>query len=365
MESIVGIAWAFSNKRQQTYATITPDGDLNQSAPFEGADIGSRTPNMSDNAALLGKGHEFATRNEILSWDVRFRRSFHATTKTLGWAFAFHLGKVNTQNLGGSPAAYRHVMEYQDPNGTGYYGSGRQQPVTTIVEQITSGLTRKFPSCQVMAVEVTGQLNDFVRLAVEIIGSGKEVDVVPSGFTMPDMTNDAFGGELASGLMRFSSLTFSTGVSGVETDSSCDARSFRFRSEVALDEAGGYCPGSGYQTTGDPASGAIRNKCEMTRRACLFEFVIRATNDNTWLNRLASSTEVTALLTLEGAVISGGNKHKVQINIPRSKYRMVAVGADGDTITYSVQTVIFYDQNLQNPFEVYITNTTAAYLASS
>ena len=151
MESVVQIKWAYSNKRQSAYATETPSGDMNQSHPFTGADMGEHTPNMSDNAAMYGKGHEFATRNEILSWDTTFRRAFQATTKVLGWGWAFHLGKCTTSALGGG--AFRHLMEYMEPTlaAEGYYGSSRQQPVVTIYEQVASNLLRIFPSMQIKA----------------------------------------------------------------------------------------------------------------------------------------------------------------------------------------------------------------------
>lgn len=358
-ESVVGISWAYSNKRQSAYATANPDVDIDQSHPFEGADIADHVPNMSDNAAMFGKGHEFATRNEILSWDVTFRRSFHATSKMLGWAFAFHTGVSTDTSLGGAPTAYSHVHTYQDPNGTGYYGSGRQQPVTTIVEQVTSGLTRKFPSCQVMAVEVTGQQNDWLRLSIDLKGSGKKTVVAPSAFTMPVSTEGA--------LLRTASLLFQHGVSGALADVSCDIRSFRFRSEYQYFDTDGYCPGSGYQTTGDTTSGQIRNKLEMARRAVVLEFVIRASADNTLFTRLDGSVETSATLTIDGAVISGANPHRLKIEIPRLKYKAVPIGTDGDLITYQVQTVVFYDPSpgLANPFRVTVNNTTAAYLVSS
>lgn len=358
-ESVVGISWAYSNKRQSAYATANPDVDIDQSHPFEGADIANHVPLMSDNAAMFGKGHEFATRNEILSWDVTFRRAFHATTKILGWAFAFHTGKVTTTSLGGVPIAYSHVCEYQDPNGTGYYGSGRQQPATTIVEQVTSGLTRKFPSCQVQAIEVTGTLNDWIRVSMDLKGSGKKTQVAPSAFTMPTSTEGS--------LLRHASLLFSHGVSGSLADTSCDVRSFRFRSEMQYFDTDGYCPGSGYQTSGDPTSGQIRNKLEMARRAVMFEFVARASSDNTYFTRLDGSIETSALLTIDGATISGVNAHRLRLNLPRMKYKAVPIGTDGDLITFQVQAVVFMDPTpgLDNPWEATVINTTSAYLVSS
>jgi hypothetical protein len=356
MESIVGLQWAYSNKRQSAYATPNPDVDIDQSHSFEGADIADHVPNTSDNAALLGKGHEFATRLDLLSWDLRFRRSFRASTKNAGWAFAFHLGDVQTTGIGGVPtAAYSHLMEYQDPDGSGYYGSGRQQPVSTILEKVTSGLVRKFPSVQVMAVELTGTQGDWAKLAVECIGSGRKMD--GTGFSFPE----AIDGEP----LRVASLLFEHGVDPSLTDVSCDVRSFRFRTEHAYAEADGYCPGSGYQTSGDPTSGQIRNKLETTRRAIVLEWVVRASSDNTLFTRLEGSIETAALITLTGSAINGSADHQIIISIPKIKYRAVPIGSDGDVITYTVQAVLLYDVAIDNPFTVTVVNTTSAYLVSS
>lgn len=363
-ESTVALQWAYSNKRQSAYATANPDGDINQSHPFEGADFADHRPVMSDNAALFGKGHEFATRNELLSWDVRFRRSFFATSKILGWAFAFHTGKISTTSLGGSPTAYSHEFEYQDHTGTGYYGSGRQQPAVTIVEKVTAGLARKFPSCVVAAVEVTGQLNDWLRVAVEMIGSGKKTTINPSAFTFPDGNDRATGGEGV--LLRNASLTFQEGPSGSLADISCDVRSYRFRSEYAYFENEGYCPGSGYNSPGDPSSGQIRNKLEFARRAVVLEFVVMANATNhTFFDRLTSGSEVSANLAIVGDTISGANKHSLIINIPRMRYRTVQIAADGDLVTWQMQGILFYDQATANPFTVTVKNDVATYLVSS
>lgn len=352
MESVVGLHWAYTNKRQSAYATPNPTGDITESHPFEGADFADHIPNMSDNANQFGKGHEFATRNAILSWDVRFRRTFQATTKMLGWAFAFHTGKVTTTAAG---TGFQHVFEYQDPNGVGYYGSGRQQPVTTVIERVHSGLARMWPSSQVMAVEITGQLNEWVRMALEIIGSGKYTDA--TGFTFPVAVEGS--------LLRHAGLLFEHGPSATLADESCDIDSFRFRSEYAYDEIGGYCPGSGYQVSGVPDSGQIRGKLEFTRRAVTFEFVARAKTNSSIITRLINQTDLKALLTITGAQLSGVHNHSVIINIPRLRYRAAPINVAGDVITFAVSTVVMYDPGLDNPWEVTVKNEVPAYLVSS
>ena len=355
-ESVVNIRWAYPVKRQSAYATAQANGDITQSHPFLGADMGEHTANMSDNAAHYGKGHEFATRNEMLSWDSMFRRQMHATTKAVGWALAFHTGSVVTTPLGGGN--YSHAFEYQDPLGTGYYASGRQQPVFTVMEQVGSNLARRWPSMAVKAVELTGQRNDWVILTTELQGSGMMTRIAPSSFTWPDPTDVAFGGEGV--LLRNASLLFEHGPSGSLADLSCDVRSFRWRSEYQYFDTDGYCPGSGYLTSGDPSSGQIRNKLEFARRAVIFEFVADLTTSNLPFERLEGNILLSAQLTVEGST----SPHEIVINIPQLKYRAVPIGTDGDRITLAISTVVFYDQATANPWTATVVNTTPEYLAT-
>lgn len=361
-ESIVAIRWAYSNTRQTAYQTENPSGQMTQSHPFMNADMGVHEAVASDNAAHYGKGHEFATRDEHLSWNTSFTRTFQATTKILGWAFAFHTGNVTTTALGGG--AYNHVFEYMDPiNGTGYYGSPRQLPVTTVYELVASNLVRVFPSMLVKTIEVTGSQNDWVMLTLEMQGSGMHRRLAPSGVTFPNSTLATTGGE--GTLLRNASLLFEHGPSGtVLSDFSCDVRSFRFRSEYALFDDDGYCPGSGYLISGNARSGQIRNKLEIARRAVVFEFVVKAPSAaNVIFDRFEQSVTLGARLTITGEQIgSSGFFHLLEIYLPQLRYRAVPIGADGDQIIYSASTVVMYDDTEANPWTARVRNQFSAYL---
>ena len=355
-ESVVNIRWAYPTKRQAAYGTPNTPADIDQSHPFLGADMGQHTPNMSDNAAHFGKGHEFATRNEILSWDSLFSRQFHATTKIVGWAMAFHTGSVSTSSLGGGN--YEHAFEYQDPLGVGYYGSARQQPVFTVMEQVGSNLARRWPSMALRALELTGQRNDWVMLTTELQGSGMMTRIAPSDFAWPDPTDAATGGEGV--LLRNASLLFEHGPSGALVDMSCDIRSFRFRSEFAYFDTDGYCPGSGYLVSGDPASGQIRNKLEFARRAVVLEFVADLTTDNNPFTRLEGNVLMSARITVVGST----SPHEFVIWVPQIKLRAVPIGTDGDRITLSISTVVQYDNTEANPWTATVVNSTPSYLTT-
>jgi hypothetical protein len=292
-----------------------------------------------------------------MSWDSMMKRTFTATTKILGWAFAFHLGSLSTTALGGSPSAYSHEMEYQDPFGSGYYGSGRQIPAFTVVERVTSGYYRRFPSMVVKAIELNGQIGDWVNMTVECQGSGMKTTL--TGFTFPSQA-DSEGERL-----RFSSMTFDHGSVGAPADVSCDVRSIRFRTEYQMFEQDGYCPGSGYLTSGDPTSGQIRNKLEFGRRAVMLEFTVRADENTTLFTRLEAGTELEATMTFEGGLISGANRHTLMISVPKLKYRAVPIGTDGDLIVYNVQALVMYDDGIDNPFTVTVDSDETGYLVAS
>ena len=362
-QSVVGIAWAYPLKRQAAYSTPNPDADINQSHPCVSADFGEHTPNFSTNAEHYGKGHEFATRSATLSWDTVFRRQFHATSKIVGWGGAFHLGDVTTTSLGGG--AYNHRMEYQDHNGVGYYGSSRQQPVFTIIERVSGYLVRMFPSMQIKAFERTGQLNDWAMLTLEMQGSGMMQRIAPSSYVFPDPTNEATGGE-GKGLFRNASLLFESGVSGALQDTSCDVRSYRFRSEYAYFEAEGYCPGSGYLVSGDPNSGQIRNKLEFSRRTIVLEFVMQAGTSNVIFDWLEQATELSSKFTLfAGKIGATAYDHLAEVTIPQMQYIQIPIAADGDLITFGVTSQVFYNQAEGNPFVLRVQNSTPGYLAAS
>jgi hypothetical protein len=169
-------------------------------------------------------------------------------------------------------------------------------------------------------------------------------------------------------LLRNASLLFEHGTyGGAQADESCNIRSFRFRSEMAYFDTDGYCPGSGYLTSGDPHSGQIRNKLEFARRAVVFEFVVKApSTSNVMFTRLEAATKMAATLTVTGdQIASTGYYHSLVIAIPQLNYRTVPIGADGDQVIYSVSTIVFYDQAEANPWKVTVQNQFAAYLASS
>lgn len=352
-QSMIGVQWAYPKKRQSAYGTANPAADITETHPFEGADIIAHDPVMSDNAQQFGRGHEFATRLDIMSWNSAMKRTFTATTRILGHMLAFHLGSLTTTGLGGSPSAYQHDMEYQDPLGTGYYGSGRQLPVFSVVELVTSGYIRKFRDMQVKSVELTGKLNDWLMLTVECQGSGHKESL--TGFTFPDMTTSE------GDRLRLSQCVFTH----EGADDSCALRSFRFRSEYQFFELDGYCPGSGYLTSADPGSGQIRNKLEFGRRAVVFEFVLRADDSETLFDRIEQRTEIDAALVFTGSTISGSNKHKLTVTIPKMRYRAVPISTDGDLIVYQVQGVVFMDATLGNPFSVQIVSNETGYLVAS
>mgnify|MGYP006175265481 CR=1 FL=1 len=81
-------------------------------------------------------------------------------------------------------------------------------------------------------------------------------------------------------------------------------------------------------------------------------------------DNLEQQIALAAQITLTGPTINGTDSHQVVINVPNLMYTAIPIGSDGDIITYSLSTVIFYDDTLANPWEVTVVNDQADYLTT-
>src|SRR5579883_3039293 len=110
-QRIMDVKWAFSAKKQADYATLVPDDSITLAVPVIGSEIFE------------------------LSRDSKYARTMDLSSLAAGWVCAFGMGKVVTTqpNPGGNPTAYKHVLTFFDPA-----TAGKQVPVTTIVEKVSS-----------------------------------------------------------------------------------------------------------------------------------------------------------------------------------------------------------------------------------
>ena len=171
----------FGYKKQTDLATANAVGDI-WSLTKTNAALTTVTLNTENDAAELGKGHEFATQTFKSHWDVSGSIEKYLSSEIAAWAFVFGLGgRVKS----GTPPTITYTCTPQDP-----VTGGIELPAFSFIEAIRQGasavLDRMAVGCVVEEFRITlgsgpGRANS--RITVNFAGSGKLVE--PSGITLP------------------------------------------------------------------------------------------------------------------------------------------------------------------------------------
>jgi len=141
--------------------------------------------NTENDAAELGKGHEFATEVFKTSWDVSGQIEKYLSSDSAAWAMGFGLGKAVKS---GTTPNFFYTCTPLDP-----VTDGIELPYFSFIEQIRPGagvvVDHMTVGCAVEGWTLTvasgpGRANS--KLVVDFVGSGKHVE--PSGIALPAAT---------------------------------------------------------------------------------------------------------------------------------------------------------------------------------
>jgi hypothetical protein len=110
-----------------------------------------------------------------------------------------------------------------------------------------------------------------------------------------------------------------------------------WKNNVRLD--GGFYPGSGFQTPGDGASGAIRGRLEFGNRQGALRFVARFVNGSTELTKLRQQTTGTAVLSL-----TYDTNNSLEITWHKVSFASAEVGETDGIVTVSVDCLPMWDE---------------------
>lgn len=346
-ERNVCIDVAYTNKKQSAYGTGVGDADLTEAHPFIGDDNVEVVTEKYDDREEFGKGHEFPTQQHNLVADTRLKRSFEASSRMLAWALAFLAGDITTTQPDGTgaPNTYQHVIKPMDIDDSGV---GKQLPVTTIVEALTSFRKRKFRDMLVKSVTLKGELKKQLQLELELVGSGHYED---STLSMPTPASSSF--------LRMADVTFTIG----SDDVSAKLISFEFKHDNELAEDLGYHPGSGYL---DATSGApqIRGKLEVTKRGVTLKARVLMEAE-TLDGYQKANTEKAITIVAEGATIESTYKHKLTLEMPVSWLKATPIAREGNLMVYDIEFNVGWSESDSAPWKATIINDVASYLAAA
>ncbi len=221
------IWWAFTTKKQVDYATVRADADLTLRTPFTEVQFAEITQRKRTDGQQFGKGHEFSTRQDSVSQDLRLARAFDCSSLMIGQAGAFTMGKVATSGVG----PYTHVITLSDPP-----TDGKEAPVTTIYEHLSDGIERKIHSVGFDSYTVSGRNQEVVQLQAALIGSGQVTNAALTGGAPALTPVSIFNG---------GDTIVSVGPQGAPVDISERILDWSFTVNQQLKADLGYHPGSG------------------------------------------------------------------------------------------------------------------------
>jgi hypothetical protein len=243
-------------------------------------DLTTPKPIFENDAAEIGKGHEFITQTFPSHYDVANRIEKYASAEFVTWAAAFGLG--NVAQVGGA-APYTYTITPIDP------GTTLELPYFSVVEQVPEGGGSAIDNLLIgCAVEdFTYQFNygpgrTSSKMTVNWAGSG--LLTTPSGIVVPALTVE--NNMLAASM----SLTVN-GVDYVATKRILSG-SIGWKNNLILNA--GFFPGSGLQN-----GLQVRGRMEIGARVPSFQFAARLLAGSPEYNSLVNQTTGTATLSVQ------------------------------------------------------------------
>ncbi len=252
----------------------------------------------------VGKDDEFASQNFLTNWDTQFQLETYLCSELAGFAAAFGLG--NSTDSAPAVGAYRHTAVFQS--------SGIDLVPFSYVEKMPSDgslIDRVLIGCVLNGA--TFQLNSGpgrqqAKLLLDVVGTGKFTS--PSSITLPAP------GTLHS--IGTGGLTITINGNDYIASKRMISLEFGWRNNVRLDS--GFFPGSGSQS-----GASIRGRMEHGDRECFLRATVRRESGASEFSDYLSQDEGTAVITGQGALITGSTYHNFSATFHR-----VAIGSMQD-----------------------------------
>jgi hypothetical protein len=165
------------------------------------------------------------------------------------------------------------------------------------------------------------------KISIEFVGSGKVIDAA-TGIVMPAAT--------AEKLLPSASLTLT--INGVDyvTNKNIVSLETGWKNNIRTDS--GFFPGSGFQTAGDGASGAVRGRLEFGNRAGNLRFVARFENGSAEYAKLKAQTTGTAVIHLQYDA-----DNALDLTWQKVAFQAVELGEADGILTVAVDCIPMYD----------------------
>jgi hypothetical protein len=249
---------------------------------FKKLDTSLTTPKpvFENDAAEIGKGHEFITQTFPSHYDVGNRIEKYASAEFVTWAVAYALGNIAQT---GSSAPYTYTITPLNP------GTTLELPYFSLVEQVAEGGGNAIDNLHVGCAmeDFTYQFNygpgrASSKMTVNWVGSG--LLTTPSGITVPALTTE-------NNMLAASMALTINGVDYVGSKRILSG-SIGWKNNLLLNA--GFFPGSGLQN-----GLQVRGRMEVGARVPSFQFTARLLAGSPEYATLVNQTTGTAVLSVQ------------------------------------------------------------------
>lgn len=328
---------AYSLDAQSAYGTAVSDEDIDQCSPLNEPELAKEDLAYEDDSDEVGKGVEWATEQDLERRDTSLNWSGNATSRMAAWIAAFGLGTCASAQQEAT-AAYKHTLKFSVPNTT-----GRQNPVTTIVEMDGAGQQLAYRDMAVESFGFSGKFNERVKFESAWRGSGY---TAANTISQPTLARGSF--------LRMRGGQLQLGESASLVDETDRWKEFSLKVNNSLMADDGYVPGSGL----------YRGRCHHGKRSVELQLKIIAEST---VERAAieANTELKAVLTFTGAVIESTYYHDMTITMEKLKYKVAGRDLSDNRMVYTLDCLGLYNASDNGPLKIEVTNTDTYYLAAA
>ena len=168
--------WGFGQRKQSDVLTPVAASNLNRSLAYRNFEPAMMEKGIHSDRQYYGKGHDFASRVDVLTERIRFGRTMDATSQALAWALSLLMGKVTT--TGADP--YEHKLEWQDS------GTNKECLYSSILEKAGNEYQKLISGVFVESVGITAEPAQNLQIATVLSGRKQ----VANTDTIPAITPD-------------------------------------------------------------------------------------------------------------------------------------------------------------------------------
>ncbi|MBD0370328.1 MAG: hypothetical protein ICV60_05795 [Pyrinomonadaceae bacterium] len=317
----------------------------------------SYKPNTANNRDhATGKGQ--ATRRYILSHDTERKLDLQICSEELGRYLLLACGKVVTTqpNAALAPTVYKHVFTLLDLLAT------RQAAVTTYLEKAGDAINRKFPS---MACESFGMKGDDIGIITGSMGLRGDGSVIePAGIDLDALDDLDDMHYLYNSQAVFTTEDADANVTDYSQALLLNSWMVDIVNELLAGE--GYRPGARrYQTANNPASGALRSECLISKQSVAFGANVRLPSGSSVLADLRSQAPLKWKVDLQGDLIAsaGGTDyfHQLLIEGEKTVYEAAEIDNKNGLIGVDIKGDPLYDNDTDKQITFTLYNTVASY----